>query len=99
MSDFCAEGVWSEDGAAMSPFDLPINIDLQEKLQAWNWWYDIGYEGRCPDFDIDEFSAVGLELAVELKRQLPDWTIEYFDESACDRGEDRSRYRFEVLTS
>lgn len=90
MCDFCAEGLWTSKGA-ISPYSLPLSEDLQEKLVAWNWWYDLGFDNPQKmtgeiEFNLSEFVAQGLELAQQLKRELPDWTIYYFDEAERDRA-------------
>ncbi|MFZ5426792.1 MAG: hypothetical protein ACOZEN_07440 [Thermodesulfobacteriota bacterium] len=80
MADFCAEGLWTSSGS-LSPYSLPLSDDLRERFIAWNWWYDLEYEGRDKDFDMDAFVSEGLGIAKQLKRELPDWTIFYFDEA------------------
>lgn len=91
MADYCAEGLWTRSGS-ISPYDIPLSDDLREKLVAWNWWYDMGYDVRMleqnvgSEFDLAEFVAQGLDLARQLKRELPDWHIYYFDEAECARA-------------
>ncbi|MBF0480559.1 MAG: hypothetical protein HQK81_10800 [Desulfovibrionaceae bacterium] len=91
MCDFCADGVWSKEGAICSD-ELPITADLAEKLRDWNWLYDLWYDDEdrsswvADGFGPDEFTATGLELAKEIKRQLPDWEVVFHDEMAWDRA-------------
>lgn len=46
-----------------------------------------------------EFSAHGLALARQVKAELPDWTVIYFDEEQAAKagwGGDRSAFEYEV---
>jgi hypothetical protein len=48
------------------------------------------------------FSEQGLEIARDLKRELPDWTVVYFDEERNNESiwlggpEDRSYFEYEI---
>lgn len=81
--DFGAEGIWNTGEKG-----LPISEGLRRRLEEWNWWFDIAYDhdANKRDMDIEEFSAVGLELAHAVKVELPDWTVIYLDEAAQDRA-------------
>lgn len=81
--DFCADGIWDVGKAG-----LPISEELRRRLEEWNWWYDLAYDHDPDqrDMDIEEFSAIGLELARAVKAELPDWTVVYLDEAAQDRA-------------
>ena len=41
------------------------------------------------------FARNGLEIACDLKRALPDWTVVYFDESKLTGNKDQPRAEFE----
>ena len=57
---------------------MPVSDELRSKLQTWNLFYDQYVD--TVDFDLDIFSADGLKLAQLVKKELPDWTVIYFDE-------------------
>jgi len=79
--DYYAHGIWGVDEDL-----LPISDRLRRRLAEWNWWYDLSRNKNDLDFDVEEFSAVGLELAHAVKVELPDWTVEYLDEAASKRA-------------
>ena len=91
MADFCAEAIWCKDGAGTSIEELPVTPELRDRILAWQHWYDDQCEGYLPpserttQFDYAAFSAKGLALALEVKRQLPDWTVIYFDEERSNK--------------
>jgi hypothetical protein len=83
MCDYSADPLWGPDGAMNYLEDLPVTPDLRQRLFDWEKIYDMQDIGaETPSYDVAEFSRTGLELAREVKRQLPDWTIIYFDEEA-----------------
>lgn len=97
MADYCTDGVWQKDGAAASADELPISQPLRHRLRAWQSRYDGDEPPQEP-----EFSADGLMIAKDIKTELPDWTIIYFDE-AKSQGiplwpvlKDRTRFEYEV---
>lgn len=50
-------------------------------------------------FDVAAFSQTGRELASEVKRQLPDWTVVYFDAEAsamCVVDGPRELFEYEI---
>ena len=84
MADFCSDGLWEKNGCAVSSDDLPINEDLKVRLEQWCIWYekqrtDVSLKEQ--GFDIEGFAKEGLEIAKEIKKELPEWTVVYFDES------------------
>lgn len=86
VSIYCAaraEGTFVE-GGAISPYNLPISRDLAEKIRDWNWWHDIGYHPRINDFDPQDFTITGLYLAKQVKQEIPDWTVIFWDEIEWD---------------
>jgi hypothetical protein len=106
MCDFCAEGLWTKKGA-ISPYSLPLSNDLRERIVAWNWWYDLEYDSEEQTMDMDAFTVEGLEIARQVKRELPDWTIIYSDEAGLNHAykleeetgqqKDSRKYIFEIL--
>jgi hypothetical protein len=85
MCDFSPDPVWASAGFNESLDDLPVTDDLKQRLSAWADRYCdfVAFEDYGAELDLKEFSRTGLELAREVKAQLPDWTIEYFDEEAA----------------
>lgn len=91
MADYCADGVWDRDGVGFSADDLPISSALRARLRAWQKRFDLDQEPP----DRESFSAEGRDVAECIKRELPDWTVVYFDEAkAVDRG-NAERFVFE----
>jgi hypothetical protein len=82
MADYSTEGVWDRAGRACSLSDLPISKILRKRLLRWQAHYeesdDNGFFSTA--FDLEGFSAEGLQIAICVKRQLPDWSVMYFDE-------------------
>jgi hypothetical protein len=97
------EGVWTADGLCL-PFAsdiLPISPDLARRIIDWQI-------KRCPTANdsraVEDFCALGLRLAKEVKSQLPDWTITYGDWrrffEAMRLGKDGyQHYEYEVTLS
>lgn len=85
--DYCCEGIWDPHGASFVHDGFPASEILKARLVAWQavhdgWFYlDIEAEdrGEVLDLDWEEFSRTGYEIAVDIKRELPDWTVFYFD--------------------
>ncbi len=99
MSDLCTQGVWSYYGGCYEASDLPVSSRLQERLRDWNWWYDVfsgTFNRDGTQGDLDEFSAIGLDLARKVKAELPDWTVVYSDKGAGERARALER-RFGVI--
>ncbi len=95
MPEYCATGVWNEDGSVMEI--IPGSPALAAKIAAWNTEYDVDnlmYDGDH-SFDIISHSAAGLKLALELKAELPDTTVIYFDESQLWQHK-RSQPEYEI---
>ena len=64
--------------------DLPVTQELRQRLLDWEEMYDRqDLYAKSPSYDVAAFSRTGRELAREVKRQLPDWTVVYFDEEAA----------------
>ena len=103
MCDFCADPVWDREGVPAELADLPVSESLQERLRAWQEWYEReadAIDGR-PTFDVASFASEGHALAREVKSALPDWTIVYLDEArlqaAIAKGDSpETNYKFEM---
>lgn len=86
VADYCARGFQVRDrGGQTGP--APLSEALTRRLADWN----ARYEDRChpldyeditgSSFDFVAFSAEGLEIARAVKRELPGWTVTYWDEA------------------
>jgi hypothetical protein len=92
--------VWDRDGLAQLTEDLPISLDLRERLDAWALRYDeldsaiqgagldraMGFDVELPSEDWGPLAREGFLLACEVKKALPDWTVMYFDQEIYVRG-------------
>lgn len=97
MGDYSADPLWGPDGTMSYLDDLPVTQELRQRLRDWEGVYDLQDESTTSaPFDVAAFSQTGRELAREVKRQLPDWTVVYFDEeAAAQRSVDALRESFE----
>lgn len=108
VADYCSSGYQlgvADGGRGDGP---PLSDDLTQRLAAWN----ARFEDRChplayedisgSSFDFVAFAAEGLELARAVKRELPGWTVTYWDEAldwflARDpRSYDPARAEYEI---
>ena len=86
MADHSAPAIWDISGVAMEYNELPISPDLIYELKEWVKYYNLHNEDwkdeqdRKQDFDYIGFSFRGEELAKRVKAELPEWTVEYFNE-------------------
>lgn len=87
VADYCSRGYQLLDDAARAAGDLDISDQLRDRLRAWNDRYEDGchpldYEDvGGARFDFVAFAKDGLEIAKAVKRELPDWTVTYWDEA------------------
>ncbi len=86
MCDYSADGVWDREGRAGLLPELPITVALMCRISQWQATYDETdfYSSRAQgwnDADLRRHSNEGLAIAIEVKRQLQDWTVIYHDES------------------
>lgn len=83
MCDYSADGVWDQNGYATSPDVLPTSIELMMHIYAWQAVYETldPLDGPVDPDHFAQFVNEGFLIAIEMKRQLPDWTIIYHDES------------------
>lgn len=102
MADYCSDGVWDSEGCGCTVDDFPLSDGLRAAIRAWAEWYDRDCDDGMPDprpFPRAEFSAHGLALAHQVKAELPDWTVIYFDEEQAAKagwGGDRSAFEYEI---
>lgn len=98
MCDFCANCLWDRDGVMVSYDELPVSDDLKKRMVFWQSWHD-ARNSHDPIPYLDEFAHYGLEIAKEVKRQLPEWTVVYFDEAAAyhDRFGNSEKYEYEIM--
>lgn len=76
MADYSAAGVWSKDGSAADIHELPVRDSLRRDILAWQKIYESS-NGRVTQ----EWATLGWLIAKEVKQELPDWTVVYFDEA------------------
>ena len=97
MCDFSADPLWGADGTMIDLDDLPVTQELRQRLRDWEEVYDRqDLFASSPSYDVAAFSRTGRELAREVKRQLPDWTVIYYDEeAAANRATDAPKDAFE----
>jgi hypothetical protein len=85
VADYCSRGYQLLDEAARAAGELAIPDALEERLRAWNDYYDSHYDPRAFDdpsgipFDFVAFAREGLAIAKAVKRELPHWTVIYRD--------------------
>lgn len=81
MADYAATGIWTKTGSMAALADLPVDPNVYFQLGHWQHWF----EAR-PNMEeipyISGFVRYGLGIAREIRRQLPGWTVEYFDEQS-----------------
>lgn len=105
MADFSADGVWNKRGELCDLADLPVSDALKRRISAWMDWYDRGadpIDRNATPFDVCQFSEQGLAIARDVKRELADWTVVYFDERRSNEStfeggpKNRSCFEYEV---
>lgn len=109
MPDYCSNGIWHRDGMHAEADELPVSKELLERLARWSDWYNINDDfllaaERKNKLSWAEFDKEGLSIAYAIKRELPDWTVVWFDERKLmtlircgHRNVPRSSYQFEIL--
>jgi hypothetical protein len=79
MAEWCSDSVWTREGVMMDINDLPVSNKVIYHLGQWAYWHDARrYDDPIPA--IDRFVAYGRRVAAAVKHDLPDWTVEYYDE-------------------
>lgn len=90
MCEWACEGLWDKGGLPRGIDELPVSDGLQARLMAWQERYEVLAAEEENDLDASPpirdrsrwvaFSADGLKIAQDVKRELPDWTVMYHDE-------------------
>ncbi len=100
MCDFSANGIWDKQGYSCHFDELPVSADVKSMIAGWQEWYEHSEHSEMSHwFDAGAHAAFGLFIARLVKRQLPDWTVIYFDEAAyLDRlpGTQRDQFEYEI---
>ena len=99
MCDSLAEGVWDIEGRGCTVEALPVPEPLRQQILTWQDDFDaledLIFEGETVDWS--QFAQTGLEIAREVKKALPDWTVIYHDQikAQAQRGQPLCRDEFE----
>ncbi len=103
MCDYEANGVWDRAGRCCDLDDLPVSPELRRAIRAWQEWYELGCPGErfSRGFVSTAHAHMGLAIAIEVKVELPDWTVIYFDEEKlslthASKSRDRTFYEYEI---
>lgn len=82
MTDHCSTGIWNKYGGSSDGSELPVTPDVLKRLDAWQGNYD---RADCFVEPTEEWSynhmREGYQIAIEIKKQLPDWTVVLYNES------------------
>ena len=84
-ADFCSTGIWNFKTQSMIEFsELPISIELKERFDDWIWNYDTQFTSKKTYMLLKRFEKKhnkhGLQLAKDLKKELPSFEIYYLPE-------------------
>jgi hypothetical protein len=71
------------DCAPLDPVKLPLSLRLRARLTRWCARFQESFE---TEIDLDAFASEGRAIAQAVKKELPDWSIVYFDEDAAARS-------------
>lgn len=118
MFDYSSSGIWEKSGCMMDDEDLPVTLELRERISKWVRLYDShAWEAQSLsqnledeiDFSDETFTRLdeltklceddfneGVKIAIEIKSQLPDWTVKIFNHGMVDLPED-NHYNSEIL--
>lgn len=82
--DYEAGSVWSHDGTPGQPEELPMSLDLMVRLRRWQDLFEESddwdrHGNRWTPEQDRAWSDEGLAIAIEMKRELPGWTVVYHD--------------------
>lgn len=102
MCDYSADGVWDSRGAACDAADLPVSSGTLAMIRGWQAWYEHAASSDMSHlFDDAGHAAFGLFVARCVKRELPDWTVIYLDDSkprnGWQPGEPRDHFEYEII--
>jgi hypothetical protein len=106
MADHSSTGIWLRDGTMAEPDELPMSSHLRARIETWSGWYESNQSYLFPHertiaFDYKSYSLEGLAIARAIKAELPDWTVVYFEEAACEETRDspsrvRETFEYEI---
>lgn len=108
VADYCSKGYQFLDDDARAEGELRVSAALMSRLSDWNDRYEDNCHPRDYEdvggmkFDFVAFAKEGLEIARAVKRELPGWTVVYWDESLDwflsrdPRNYDPARSEYEV---
>ncbi len=96
LADHSSTGAWAREGWPIKLADLPISPALAAQIRAWQLRYEANrdWDGDY-SFDVETSAREGLAIAREVKRELPGWTVIYFDEWAYKQNRDGPREVYE----
>lgn len=108
LADYDSPGYQLLDDAARALGDLPVSDGLRRRLAAWVERFE--RDCRPPafedvsgaSFDFVAFAAEGQAIARAVKRELPGWTVRYWDDGLDwylgrdPRAHDRGRAEYEI---
>jgi hypothetical protein len=81
MADYCADACWDRDGCSVSLDDYPLSEATKVRLREWQWFYDVFCMEYDPEagrtFPDKQFELWGRELAIQVKRELPEYEVMY----------------------
>ncbi len=87
VADYCSRGYRILEGGARTLGALPVSAALLARIQVWNDDFETNCHPAAYEdisgirFDFVAFAREGLEIARAVKRELPGWTVTYWDES------------------
>lgn len=84
MADYSADPVWSKDCSNSDLDILPISLGTRIRLSEWALFYEYNDDWEADpsgEFPKELFTKWGWRLAKQVKRELPDWTVVYHQES------------------
>ncbi|MCP5363742.1 MAG: hypothetical protein H6905_00650 [Hyphomicrobiales bacterium] len=109
VADYCSKGYQILEGDPVNAGDeLAVSEALKSRISAWSDLYDAHCDPKAYEdvsgmrFDFVAFAAEGAAIARAVKRELPGWTVTYWDESldwylSRDiRSYDPSRAEYEI---
>jgi hypothetical protein len=106
MPDYCSCGLWEKEGCEVNIDEIPLSANLKRWLSHWCAMYEMqdDYlpedERRSPEFPLAWFSMWGERIAQQIKKELPDWTVIYFNCWVSSMipfpDGDRSLYEYEI---
>jgi len=109
VADYCSKGYQIlECDPVHARGELAVSEGLKTRISAWNDLYDARCDPKAYEdvsgmhFDFVAFAAEGAAIARAVKRELPGWTVTYWDEaldwylSRDPRSYDPSRAEYEI---